>query len=359
METLLDVRTSEERARRDDSALTGQERFLRACRGEPVGHPPVWMMRQAGRALPEYRALRQDFTFLELVRNPELAAEVTLQPVRRFGFDAAIVFSDILVIPEAMGQRYFFRESGGVEMEFALRTPADIRRLDGAALAARLAYVPAALRLVRRALGRERALIGFAGSPWTLANFMLDGGSSARHTGALDLVQADPAAFHLLMEKLTAAVIEFLRIQIAAGADAVQIFDSLGGLLPADRFNAGSGQWLRRIVAALDHAVPVILFSKGTRNWADLAASGADVIGVDHGIGLAEAAAALPDDLALQGNLDPAFLLGEPSAAAAETHRLVAQMDGRDGWIFNLGHGMPPAANLESVGAVIETLRHR
>ncbi len=314
-------------------------------------------MRQAGRALPEYRALKENFTFLELVRNPHLAAEVTLQPIRRFGFDAAILFSDILVIPEAMGQSYFFRETGGVEMEFPIRSAADIDRLSTTEISRRLAYVPAALGLIRRELGPERALIGFAGSPWTLANFMLDGGSSKNHTGALELLRKDPKTFQRLIEKLTAAIIEFLWMQIDAGVDAVQIFDSHGGLLPSDLFRAGSAESMAEIVAALKNVVPTIVFSKGARNWSDLVATGADVLGVDHGIGLAEAVAQIPETVAVQGNLDPELLLGDPARAAAETRRLLAQMDGRNGWIFNLGHGLPPTANLEAISAVIQTLR--
>lgn len=315
------------------------------------------MMRQAGRALPEYRELKENFTFLELVRNPHLATEVTLQPIRRFGFDAAILFSDILVIPEAIGQKYFFRESGGVEMAFPIRSRSDIDRLRTDEIRERLAYVPAAIRLIRRQLGNERALIGFTGSPWTLANFMLDGGSSKNHTAALQLLESDSFAFERLMEKLTVTIIEYLWMQIAAGVDALQVFDTHGGLLPNELFHAGSGKWMKRIVSAVAHNVPVVVFSKGTRNWSDLVLTGADVLGIDHGISLAEAAGQLPDSVAVQGNLDPELLLGTPERAAAATRTALAQMDGRNGWIFNLGHGLPPTANLESISAVIETLR--
>lgn len=338
--------------------LTSRERFLRAALCEPVDHPPIWMMRQAGRALPEYRKLKENFTFLELVRNPHLATEVTLQPIRRFAFDAAILFSDILVIPEAMGQGYFFREGGGVEMEFPIRTAEDIARLNSTEIRERLAYVPAALRMIRRELGDSRALLGFTGSPWTLANFMLDGGSSQNHTRALELLRTEPELFRGLMAKLTAAITEYLSMQIAAGVDAIQIFDTHGGLLPSALFRAGSGVWMENIVQALRHTVPVIVFSKGTRNWSDLTQIRADVFGIDHGISLAEATTQVPETFALQGNLDPELLLTTPERAAAATRSLVAQMDGRNGWIFNLGHGLPPSANLECISAVIDTLRN-
>jgi uroporphyrinogen decarboxylase len=338
-------------------SLTCRERFLRACACRPVDRPPVWLMRQAGRSLPEYRALRENFTFLELVRHPHLAAEVTLQPIRRFGFDAAIVFSDILVIPEALGQSYFFREGGGVEMAFRVRNLDDVRRLETGAVCERLAYVAHAIQLARKGLGNDRALIGFAGSPWTLANFMLTGGSAHDHTAALEWIDHHPFAFDLLMEKLTAAVTDFVRMQVAAGADVIQIFDTLGGLLPLHRFRAGSGDWIARIVAGLEQSVPAIVFSKGARNWVSLYNTRASVLGIDHQIDLAEATENLPDTIAVQGNLDPAYLLGDPSRASAATNRLLLQMDGRNGWIFNLGHGVPAAARLESISAVVETIR--
>ena len=337
--------------------LSPRERFLRAALGKPVDHPPIWIMRQAGRALPEYRKLKENFTFLELVRNPQLATEVTLQPIRRFGFDAAILFSDILVIPEAMGQRYFFRETGGVEMEFPIRSAQDVARLNTGDIRERLSYVPAAIRLIRQELGKSRALIGFSGSPWTLANFMLDGGSSKNHTRALELLRTNPEMFRTLMAKLTAAVTEYLWMQIAAGVDAIQIFNTHGGLLPEELFRAGSGLWMERIVRAMENVVPVTVFSKGTRDWNGLAATGANVLGIDHAISLAEAAGHLSESVAVQGNLNPELMLGSPERAAVATRALVAEMDGRNGWIFNLGHGLPPNANLECISAVIETLR--
>src|ERR1700744_4615036 len=222
-----------------DTALVGKltcrERFLKACHCERVDRPPVWLMRQAGRALPEYRKLKEKYSFLELVQTPELAIEVTLQPIRRFGFDAAILFSDILVIPEAMGQSYRFRETGGIEMDFIVRTKADIERLSVEKVVKRLRYVDKALRLLRKELGDQTALIGFAGSPWTLATFMMEGGSAEKYTRALALFREDPKTFRALAKKLTEAITAYLKMQIAAGVDAVQIFDSHGGHLPPDQ----------------------------------------------------------------------------------------------------------------------------
>jgi uroporphyrinogen decarboxylase len=318
----------------------------------------MWLMRQAGRALPEYRALKEKFSFLELVQTPELAAEVTLQPIRRFDFDAAILFSDILVISEALGQGYHFREGGGIEMAFTLASAHDIDRLETDAVTERLQYVPRALGLIKQGLAGRTALLGFAGSPWTLANFMMEGGSSKDFVSARALFQSDPVLFSRLMDKLTAAVTTFLQMQIDAGVDALQIFDSLGGLLPADSFEAASGQWMRRIISALGNQVPVIVFSKGTRQWDALANTGAKVIGVDWTVPLAEVRAQLPRNLAVQDNLDPALLTGSPEQLATETNLLLNQMREWDGHIFNLGHGVPPNASMACLETLAATVRN-
>ena len=231
---------------------TSRRRFLDACRCRAVDRPPVWLMRQAGRALPEYRKLKEKHSFLELVQTPELAVEVTLQPIRRFGFDAAILFSDILVIPEAMGQPYRFRETGGVVMDFAVRTRADIERLSVEQVTERLGYMDQALRRLRQELGDQTALIGFTGSPWTLATFMMEGGSAEKYTRALDLFREEPKTFYALLEKLTAAITAYLRMQIAAGVDALQIFDSHGGLLAPADFQEASGRWMKEIISELE-----------------------------------------------------------------------------------------------------------
>jgi uroporphyrinogen decarboxylase len=355
-------------------ALTNRQRFLAAARCQPVDRPPVWLMRQAGRALPEYRKLKEKYSFLQLVQTPELAAEVTLQPIRRFGFDAAILFSDILVIPEAMGQPYRFRETGGIEMDFKIQSAADIEKLSVERVCEKLNYVAAALKILRKELGGQTALIGFSGSPWTLATFMMEGGSAEKFTRAKALFDSDQKTFFALMEKLTAAVTAYLQMQIAAGADALQIFDSHGGHLPAADFQEASGRWMRDIVAALcerrtDSAtvtdcrynkIPVTVFSLGTHsNWNDLASTGANVIGIDWQFSLAEARKILPEKIGIQGNLNPALLAeATPEQIAAETNRLLSEMRGRNGYIFNLGHGVPPTAKLENIAALVETVKN-
>jgi uroporphyrinogen decarboxylase len=359
------------------SGLTNRQRFLAAARCRPVDRPPVWLMRQAGRALPEYRKLKEKYTFLQLVQTPELAAEVTLQPIRRFGFDAAILFSDILVIPEAMGQSYRFRETGGIEMDFKIQSAADIEKLSGEHVTGRLSYVDKALRILRQELGEQTALIGFSGSPWTLATFMMEGGSAEKFTKAKALFDSDKKTFSALMEKLTFAVTAYLQMQIVAGADALQIFDSHGGQLPAGEFQEGSGRWMKEIISQLQgraaspppaagaHGmtrpanVPITVFSLDTHgNWNDLAATGANVLGIDWQFSLAEARRILPENIGIQGNLNPALLAGAtPEKVAAETNRLLEEMRGRNGHVFNLGHGVPPTAKLENIAALVETVR--
>ena len=338
---------------------TNRRRFLEACHCRAVDRPPVWLMRQAGRALPEYRQLKEKHPFLELVRTPELAAEVTLQPVHRFGFDAAILFSDILVVAEGLGQGYKFRDGGGIQMDFALNPTTDIQQLDITAMPERLDYIPRALQLIKSKLGDQTALIGFAGSPWTLANFMLEGGSAKDFAKAKALFYSDPEIFSMLMEKLTAAVTRLLQMQIMAGVYAVQIFDSLGGLLSEGSFAAASGRWIKQIVASLNGAVPVIVFAKDVHgNWDTLVDTGANVLGLDCNVRLADLRSRLPENVGVQGNLDPFLLLARPEVAAAETKRILTEMRGTRGHIFNLGHGVPPEAKLESIAALVETVKN-
>ncbi len=340
------------------SGLTGRQRFLSACQSSPVDRPPIWLMRQAGRALPEYRAFKQKHTFIELVQTPELASKVTLQPIRRFGFDAAIIFSDILVIAEGLGQGYQFRDEGGIEMDFLIKSAADIDRLSVEAVTERLDYVAKALRLTRSALGEETALIGFAGSPWTLANFMLEGGGVKEYSKAKVLFYSDQQLLFRLLEKLSQAISNFLHLQIDAGTDAVQIFDSLGGVLSDGDFEAASARWMKQIITSLQNRAPVIIFSKGTHgNWKTLVESGAQVIGVDWTVNLAEVAARLPKNVGVQGNLDPFLLTTTPELVAQETRRILREMNGRPGHIFNLGHGVPPNAKLENIESLVETVK--
>lgn len=344
--------------------LTSRERFLNACHCRPNPRAPMWLMRQAGRALPEYRKLKETYTFVELVQNPELAVEVTLQPVRRFGFDAAILFSDILVIPEAMGQAYRFKETGGVQMDFVVKSKADIGKLSVEHVCERLQYVDQALRMLRRELGDQTALIGFTGSPWTLATFMMEGASVPKYSRALALFREDPQTFFALLEKLTAAVTAYLKMQAAAGVDALQIFDSHGGHLAPTEFQEASGRWMRDIISALtpdpSHLKPpVIVFSLGTHgNWPDLAATGANVIGIDWQTSLAEARKNIPEGIGLQGNLAPALLSdATPAEVVRETRAVLEAMRGRAGHIFNLGHGLTPTAKLENITALVETVK--
>jgi uroporphyrinogen decarboxylase len=314
-------------------------------------------MRQAGRALPEYRQLKVKHDFLELVRTPALAAEVTLQPVRRFNFDAAILFSDILVVAEGLGQGYRFREAGGIQMDFTLRNADDIAALDVAAMEQKLDYIPRAIELTKKALAGETALIGFAGSPWTLANFMLEGGSAKEFVRAKALFSSQPGHFSNLMEKLTAAVAKLLQMQIAAGADVVQIFDSLGGLLSPEDFPQASAKWMKEIISTLGGTVPVIVFSKDCHDWTTLLGMGANVLGIDSSVRLADVRKALPSSVGMQGNLEPSLLTATPDKVVAETGRILEEMRGRPGHIFNLGHGVPPDAKLENIAALVETVR--
>jgi uroporphyrinogen decarboxylase len=340
------------------SPRSGRDRFLNALHGTHSGPPPVWLMRQAGRYLPEYRALKERYDFLTLVKTPELATEVTLQPIRRFGFDAAILFSDILVIPEAMGQPYAFRDQGGIEMAFALRHPDDFDRLREPEVEETLGYVPAALRLLKDELNGAQALLGFGGAPWTLATYMIAGGSSPHAVEAKTLFFRDRPRFDALMEQITRTLIRYFRMQAAAGADAIQIFDSWAGVCPADHYQAMSLQWIERILEALRGVVPVILFAKDAPVPLErLAQSGASALGLGWSSSLPEARKALGAACALQGNLDPVLLTTTPDLVATEVRRLRDSMAGAKNWIFNLGHGITPDARIDCVETLLATLR--
>ncbi len=337
--------------------MTSRQRFLQAAACQPLDRPPVWIMRQAGRYLPEYRELKAKSSFLEMVKTPELAAEVTLQPIRRFALDAAIIFSDILVIPEAMGQGYKFRDEGGIAMDFRLENSMQLDRLDAKGVAQRLDYVGKALELVKTGLKGEQALLGFGGSPWTLATYMLEGGSADDFERSKAVFYSDRAFFNALMEKLTTALIEYFRMQIRAGADAIQIFDSWGGIVAGQDYEAASLRWIRDIIAALPAGFPVILYAKGTpAQLTDQAFSGASVLGVDWTIDLGVARKLVPGNIALQGNLDPVLLNTTPEIVRRETTRLLETMRGTTGHIFNLGHGIMPQAKIECVQALVDTV---
>jgi uroporphyrinogen decarboxylase len=338
--------------------MTSRERFLAACACTPLDRPPLWVMRQAGRYLPEYRALKAKSSFLEMVKTPALATEVTLQPLRRFALDAAILFSDILVIPEALGQGYTFRDTGGIAMAFRLETRAQVDALAPAeAIPERLAYVADTLGLLKKELAGQKALLGFGGSPWTLATYMVEGGSSDDFERIKQLFYTDRVLFDALLEKLTAALITYFQMQIRAGADAIQIFDSWGGIIAGPDYEAASLRWIRRIVAALPKDFPVILYAKGTSpQLTDQAFSGVKVLSVDWTNDLAIVRRNLPANVAVQGNLDPVLMCTTPEIVRHEAGRLLESMRGTAGHIFNLGHGITPQARLECMQALVDTV---
>jgi uroporphyrinogen decarboxylase len=338
--------------------MTSRQRFRAACACQPLERPPIWVMRQAGRYLPEYRELKAKSSFLEMVRTPELAMEVTLQPLRRFALDAAILFSDILVIPEALGQPYAFRDTGGIAMAYRLETRAQVDALAMAeAVPERLGYVRDTLRLLRQHLGDQHALLGFGGSPWTLATYMVEGGSSDDFERIKLLFYTDRSLFDALLERLTEALIGYFRMQIEAGADAIQIFDSWGGIIAGPDYEAASLAWIRRIVAALPRDFPVILYAKGTApHLLDQAFAGARVISVDWTCDLAVTRRNLPANVAVQGNLDPVLMQTTPEIVRREALRLLESMRGTAGHIFNLGHGITPQAKVACMETLVETV---
>jgi uroporphyrinogen decarboxylase len=341
--------------------MTSRERFLAACASQPLDRPPIWVMRQAGRYLPEYRALKSKSSFVEMVRTPAVATEVTLQPLRRFALDAAILFSDILVIPEALGQSYHFREQGGIGMEYRLETRKQVDALAPAELVPeRLHYVSETLTLLKQELAGSRALLGFGGSPWTLATYMVEGGSSEDFERIKLLFYTDRATFDALLEKLTAALIAYFKMQIAAGADAIQIFDSWGGIIAGADYEAASLRWIRQVVAALPAEFPIILYAKGTApQLAAQAASGIRVLSVDWTVDLPAAARQLAASRARvgwQGNLDPILLNTTPDIVRRGTLRLLESMRGIHGHIFNLGHGITPQAKIECMQMLVDTV---
>lgn len=324
---------------------------------QPVDRTPVWLMRQAGRYLPEYRALRAKNTFRQMVQTPELAEEVTLQPIRRFGFDAAILFSDILVIPEALGQPFEFREGGGIEMAFRLESAEQIAALDVSAIHEKLAFVGKALKRLRNSLGQERALIGFGGSPWTLACYMVDGGSSPDFSRTLAFSREQPIVFGKLMEKLVDATSEYFRLQIESGADCLQIFDSWASICPSSEYELLSLRWIREIIHRLPAGFPVIVFPRGREDHlVSIAQTGARAAGIGHEANLPSLRKSAPANLCLQGNLPPELLETTPDTVRMQTTVLLESLRGTRGHILNLGHGIRPAARIECVEALIETV---
>ncbi|MFB6264527.1 MAG: uroporphyrinogen decarboxylase [Bradymonadaceae bacterium] len=337
--------------------MDARTRFLRACRCKPVDRPPVWVMRQAGRYLPEYRELREDHSFHDVIADPELAREVTMQPMRRFDLDAAIVFSDILVVPEAMGQGYSFPDGGGIEMDFAADSPSAIDRLDASGVAERQSHVGRALELVREELGGDRALLGFVGAPWTLATYMVEGGSAKQKTECKRIYYEEPELLRALVDKLADALAEFVELQLESGADAVQVFDSWADALAPEAFAELAVDPAARLADAVDADAPLIYFPKGMHHLGpDARPPGYDVLGVDWRARLRQTADAVGADTAVQGNLDPALMSAPPEVVETHARRLSKAMDGRDGFIANLGHGIRPSARPESVERFVQTI---
>lgn len=335
------------------------DRFLRALMRQPVDRTPVWMMRQAGRYLPEYRATRAKAgDFMSLCGNPEMACEVTLQPLERYPeIDAAILFSDILTIPDAMGLGLYFETGEGPRFKKSVANEQDIERLPIIDMSKDLGYVTDAVSLIRRELNGRVPLIGFSGSPWTLATYMVEGGSSKDYARTKQLMYQQPEAFELLLDKLVVSIIHYLNAQIEAGAQAVQIFDSWGGALSWQAYHQYSLLPMQRIVEGLikkcdGRHIPVILFTKGGGQWLEsLANTGANALGLDWTTDISQARARVGDKVALQGNMDPAILYTDPRRIREEVDSILQAYGHGSGHIFNLGHGVTPSATPENVGA--------
>lgn len=330
--------------------------FMRALRREPVPRTPVWLMRQAGRYLPEYMAVRkQAGSFMKLAANPELACEVTLQPIRRFGLDASILFSDILTIPDAMGLGLYFETGEGPKFERPIQHQRDVDALPIPDPADELRYVIDAVGLIRRELPDDVPLIGFCGSPWTVATYMVEGGSSRNFAKIKALVFQEPQIMHALLLKLANASTAYLTAQIEAGAQAAMVFDTWGSSLSTSAYKEFSLVYMRHIVAALKanpatRDTPVILFTKGGGHWLEMMAdTGCDGLGLDWTCDVGQARERVGDRVALQGNLDPGVLYGDTETVTRETHRVLKSFGHAPGHIFNLGHGIHPGVDPERV----------
>ncbi len=339
--------------------------YIRALLRQPTERTPVWVMRQAGRYLPEYRQLREEAgSFMNLCTNPQLACEVTLQPLRRFQLDAAILFSDILTIPDAMGLGLYFAEGEGPKFNNVIRSADDVKNLKQPDPAVSLAYVMDAVTLIRKQLDGDVPLIGFSGSPWTLATYMVEGGSSKTFAKIKNMIYSEPQTAHLLLDKLADSVIDYLNAQIESGAQAVQIFDTWGGVLAADMFSEFSLYYLEKIVAGLKRAyngqrIPVVLFCKGSNTHLEAQAdTGCDGLGVDWTISLADARARVGERVALQGNLDPAIMLTNPEVIESQVKETLASFGSGSGHVFNLGHGITPEVEPQHMTVLTQSV-HR
>lgn len=334
------------------------DRFLRACRREPVDTTPVWFMRQAGRYMPEYRAIREKHTLLEICAHPEIATEVTLQPVRAHRVDAAILFADILLPLEPMGAPFEFAKGEGPVVHEPIRTPADVERLRVVDAEEGLPHVLAAISMLRRELEGKTPLIGFAGAPFTLASYLIEGGKSSGYVRTKRFMYEQPAAWNTLMHKLSEVVRRYLRAQVVAGANAVQLFDSWVGALGPDDYEAFIAPHVTHILSDVQTlGVPVIHFGTGTTTLLrQQKRAGGTVIGIDYRLPLADAHTMLGDDVAYQGNLDPLLLLGPRELLETRTRAIVETGLRLPGHVFNLGHGIVPETNPDVVTRLVQTI---
>ncbi|MCK9609098.1 MAG: uroporphyrinogen decarboxylase [Methylomonas sp.] len=338
--------------------------FIRALLKQPVERTPVWMMRQAGRYLPEYREVRSKAgSFMQLCMNPELACEVTLQPLDRFNFDAAILFSDILTIPDAMGLGLSFAEGEGPQFARPVRTAADVTKLPVPDPEAELRYVIDAVRLIKANLQGRVPLIGFSGSPWTLATYMVEGKSSKSFQKVKSMMFEQPLLMHQMLDKLAQSVAAYLNAQIAAGADAVMVFDTWGGMLSHDdylEFSLGYAQQVRQLLNTDrdGRQIPTILFTKGGGLWLEaMADTGYDALGLDWQTDIGSARARVGDKVALQGNMDPITLYAQPEVIREKVAKVLHGFGQGSGHVFNLGHGVLPDINPEHVKAMVDAVR--
>ena len=347
----------------EPAASRYRDRLLRAIARRPVDRTPVWLMRQAGRYLPEYRKARAEAgTFLTLCSTPELACEVALQPLRRFRLDAAILFSDILTIPHAMGLGLHFVEGEGPRFERPVRTRRDVEALAAPDPEGELRYVSDAVRLLRAELDGRVPLVGFAGSPWTLATYMVEGGSPGRFVHAKGLLYEQPRTAHRLLGVLADSVHACLRAQADAGAQVLMIFDTWGGVLAPDEFRAFSLPYLARIVHGLKAEVdaPIILFGKGSGQWLrELAATGCDALGIDWTVDIGQARREVGGRVALQGNLDPCVLHASPATIRAQVGRVLGAYGPGSGHVFNLGHGLHPDMDPNRVRTLVDAVHEQ
>ncbi len=339
------------------------DQFLRALAREPVDYTPVWMMRQAGRYLPEYKATRERAgSFMDLCRNDELACEVTLQPLERFELDAAILFSDILTIPDAMGLGLYFETGEGPKFKKVVRSAADVASLKVTDGDKDLDYVMNAVRTIRRELNGRVPLIGFSGSPWTLATYMVEGSSTRDFRWVKEFMVQQPEAMHQMLDILAQSVISYLNAQIRAGAQAVQVFDTWGGVLSGPCYEEFSLRYMRQIVDGLikeneGRSVPVILFTKGGGQWLEsMAQTGASCLGLDWTTDIGQARQQVGDRVALQGNMDPFMLFAQPERIRQEVASILASYGKGSGHVFNLGHGISQFADPEHARAFIDAV---